>query len=154
MRTALAGLGCAFVLTLAGVDRAAAAEMDLARLPGAAPLTLEGDIASNLVAGVDRFLLRQTEVSLEQRATRWHRDFTSADRYTASIATNRQQLAHLLGVRDPRKTPPELRILHRLGEPLSVAREERYDLFSVEWDAFGDVHGGNASVTGGEVGIA
>lgn len=141
MKTALARLGCVVVLTLAVENRAAEAETDLPQLHGAAPLTMDGDIASNLVAGVDRFLLRQTEVSLEQRAARWHRDFTSAARYTASIATNRQQLAHLLGVRDPPKAPPELRMLHRLGEPLSLAREERYELFAVEWDAFGDVHG-------------
>jgi len=115
MRSLVASLGCVAVLWLAAPARLAAAETDLARLPGAAPLMLEGDLASNLVAGVDRFLLRQTESSLGKRTARWHRDFTSPDRYTASIATNRQQLAHLIGVRDPRKSTPELRILQRLG---------------------------------------
>lgn len=141
MRSLVASLGCVAVLWLAAPARLAAAETDLARLSGAAPLTLEGDLASNLVAGVDRFLLRQTESSLGKRTARWHRDFTSPDRYSASLATNRQQLARILGLRDPRKSPPELRILQRLGEPLSVAREERCELFTVEWDAFGDVHG-------------
>src|SRR5690348_7774332 len=63
------------------------------------PLTLEGDIASNLVAGVDRFLLRELEGSEGKRERYWHRDYSSPEAYTASVATNRTWLAHILGVR-------------------------------------------------------
>ncbi|MGO9924320.1 MAG: hypothetical protein ACLQIB_57735, partial [Isosphaeraceae bacterium] len=37
-------------------------------LPGTKPLTMSGDIASDLVAGVDRFLLRQIDESTARRA--------------------------------------------------------------------------------------
>ena len=37
-------------------------------LPGTKPLTMEGDIASQLVAGVDKFLLREIDKSVERRA--------------------------------------------------------------------------------------
>jgi hypothetical protein len=50
------------------------------QLPGTKPLTLEGDIASHLVDGVDRFLLRQlghdigivTAVPQRRTSSLWH----------------------------------------------------------------------------------
>ena len=71
-------------------------------LPGTKPLTMTGDIADAMVAGVDRFLLRQTEQSTARRAAYWKRDFRSAAAYNASVEPNRKRLAHILGVRDPR----------------------------------------------------
>ena len=50
-------------------------------LPGTAPLEMDGDIASNLVAGADRFLLRKLDQSESGRAQYWHRDFSSAETY-------------------------------------------------------------------------
>jgi len=37
-------------------------------LPGTEPLTMEGDIASQLVLGVGKFLLRELAASVERRA--------------------------------------------------------------------------------------
>src|SRR5262249_4148048 len=71
-------------------------------LPGTKPLTMEGDIAAKLVAGVDKFLLREIDRSAEQRAKFWKRDFSSAEAYNKSIQPNRKRLAHILGVRDER----------------------------------------------------
>src|SRR5262249_59253601 len=66
------------------------------------PLTLEGDITSHLVDGVDRFLLRELQQSGDRRAGQWKRDFSSIDAYVKSIDPHRERLAHILGVRDPR----------------------------------------------------
>src|SRR5215831_1708656 len=71
-------------------------------LPGTKPLTMEGDIAAQLVEGVDKFLLREIDRSVERRAKFWKRDFTSAEAYDRSIEPNRKRLAHILGVRDAR----------------------------------------------------
>ena len=71
-------------------------------LPGTKPLTMTGDIASELVAGVDRFLLKQIDESTAERAKYWKRDFSSLAAYDASVEPNRKRLAHILGVRDPR----------------------------------------------------
>ena len=46
-------------------------------LPGTKPLTMTGDIASELVAGVDRFLLKQIDESRGQARAYWKRDFSS-----------------------------------------------------------------------------
>ena len=40
-------------------------------------LTLEGDIASHLVEGVDNFLLNELTNSVKKRETYWKRDFSS-----------------------------------------------------------------------------
>ena len=71
-------------------------------LPGTKPLAMTGDIASELVAGADRFLLRQIDESAAKRTQHWKRDFSSAEAYQASVEPNRKRLAHILGVRDAR----------------------------------------------------
>jgi hypothetical protein len=73
-------------------------------LPGTELLTMEGDIASQLVDGVDRFLLRELESSVGRRAKHWQRDCSSHAAYLQSVAKNRSSFAHQLGVRDSRVT--------------------------------------------------
>lgn len=121
-----------------GLVRAADPVVSLA---GTQPLTVPGDLASNLVAGVDRFLLRKIEESVALRARYWHRDFTSADAYNRSVETNRQRLARILGVRDARSavTTPEL--LATVDQPARVGQGAGYDIDVVRWPAFGGVHG-------------
>src|SRR5689334_15918672 len=71
-------------------------------LAGTKKLEMEGDIAAQLVDGVDRFLLKEIEKSVEGRAKFWKRDFSSPEAYNKSIEPNRKRLAHILGVRDKR----------------------------------------------------
>jgi len=110
-------------------------------LSGTQPLTLQGDIASNLVAGVDRFLLREIDKSAEGRAKFWKRDFSSTEAYNQSIATNRARLAPILGVRDARKPFVGPELVGNTLQPALVGRGTSYDVFAVRWPAFGDVHG-------------
>lgn len=110
-------------------------------LAGTSPLTMEGDIASNLVAGVDRFLLRKIDESAAGRARFWHRDFFSWQAYERSITTNRQSLARMLGVRDLRVNPVELELLATSTRPALRGRGKDYEVFAVRWPAFGDVTG-------------
>ncbi len=110
-------------------------------LPGTALLTLEGDIASQLVAGVDRFLLGQTAKALERRARHWQRDLSSAANYHRSLEPNRQRLAHILGVRDPCVPFEALELVGTTAQPALVGRGDGFEIFAVRWPAFGDVHG-------------
>lgn len=110
-------------------------------LPGTQPLTLTGDVASVLVAGVDRFLLNELERTAMQRERRWHWDASSAQAYRASVATNRAELARILGVRDSR---PATNMFQPAGLVLTsglVARRTTHDIYAVRWPAFGDVCG-------------
>src|SRR5580698_8615616 len=110
-------------------------------LPGTAPLEIQGDIASNLVAGADRFLLRKLDESAAARPKFWHRDFSSAQAYEQSLSTNRQRLAHILGVRDPRVARVEMELVATTTQRGPLARGQGYEVFAVRWPAFGDVSG-------------
>ncbi|MCA9267325.1 MAG: hypothetical protein KDA41_02590, partial [Planctomycetales bacterium] len=96
-------LVCAFCL-LSGIVSAPLSAAPLNGLPlaGTEALTMEGDIAAQLVAGVDRFLLRKIDASIDDRAQRWQPDLSSPAAYEASLAPQRNRLAEILGVRDAR----------------------------------------------------
>ena len=110
-------------------------------LPGTVPLLLEGDIASHLVAGVDRFLLGEIRLSVERRLRHWKRDFASWKGYESSIEPNRGHLARILGVRDQRPGINAIELAGSTKEPALAGRGDGYEIFSVRWLAFGDVHG-------------
>src|SRR5438552_15801467 len=110
-------------------------------LEGTKPLTMEGDIASELVAGVDRFLLRKIDESVERRARHWKRDFSSAEAYNKSIEPNRKRLAHILGVRDPRVPFDAPELIATTAQPALVGKGTGFEVFAVRWPAIGDVHG-------------
>ncbi len=126
---------------LALAPGAARAQEAPANLPGTRPLTAEGDLAAQLVEGVDRFLLRQTGRSVTGRARHWNRDLSSAQAYEASIRPNRERLAHILGVRDAR---PKDGAIERVGtterDPI-IGRSGAVTIATVRWPAFGDVAG-------------
>jgi dienelactone hydrolase len=97
-------------------------------LPGTQPLETEGDLAEQMVAGLDCFLMRQTEASLSRRAWRWNRDLSSPEALAASNEPHRQRLRQLIGVVDRRLTagrsddaPPSYRarLLFRSSVPRS-----------------------------------
>jgi dienelactone hydrolase len=110
-------------------------------LEGTKPLTMEGVIASELVAGVDRFLLRKIDESVEKRARHWHRDFPSAEAYSKSIEPNRKRLAHILGVRDPHVPFEAPELVATTAQSALVGKGTNFEAFAVRWPVFGDVHG-------------
>jgi dienelactone hydrolase len=137
MTRAFSLLGLFALLSSARGPAASAAEL----LPGTQPLTLQGDVASNLVAGLDRFLLREIELSVGRRAGFWQRDLSSPSNYTASLAPNRQRLARILGVRDQRVAFSALELVGTSAQPALVGQGDGYEVFAVRWPAFGDAHG-------------
>jgi dienelactone hydrolase len=134
------GIGKSLLLTWLGASSWVCAA-PVESLAGTVPLTMEGDIASNLVAGADRFLWRKINESVAGRARFWHRDFSSSQAYEQSIATNRQRLAHILGARDQRVSQMDLELIAAPGRPALCGRGQDYEVFAVRWPAFGDVSG-------------
>jgi dienelactone hydrolase len=139
---ALWGVLTCVVLGLSTGAAAGAQELGTA-LPGTKPLTMTGDIASELVAGADRFLLRQIEESAAKRASYWKRDFSSVEAYQASVEPNRKRLAHILGVRDARVPSVVRKVDSGMVETAAFVPEldASYRINSVSWAAFGDVTG-------------
>src|SRR6266567_5190463 len=54
-------------------------------LPQTQPLTWDGDLSAKMVEGIDRFLMREIERSVQERQKHWHRDFSSREAYAKSV---------------------------------------------------------------------
>ncbi len=108
-------------------------------LPGTARLTLAGEIDSQMIAGVDRFLLRQIKQSVDARATKWNRDTSSHLAYDNSIEPNRSRLRNILGMRD-RRVPFDAPQLMATTEHSSLIGEnDLIEVHEIQWPVVGDL---------------
>ncbi|MCC6795262.1 MAG: hypothetical protein IT366_09100, partial [Candidatus Hydrogenedentes bacterium] len=108
-------------------------------LAGTSPLTLEGDIPMQMVAGIDTYLNRALEDSVSKRAYRWHRDFSSHESYTKAVETNRQHLAAIIGATDSR-SPANLETFGTL-KSATVGGNPNLSIHAVRWNVFRNVYG-------------
>src|SRR5579875_959889 len=102
-------------------------------LPETKPLTRDGDLAAQMVEGIDKYLMRELAASVEKRKQYWKPDFSSLEAYTKSVQPNRERLKKILGVVDARVSPV---VMEYIGEgtpsPL-VAETDAYKIYSVRW---------------------
>ena len=108
-------------------------------LHGTQPLTLEGDIASILVDGVDRFLLNKIKHSINDRSKYWTRDFSSMNAYEKSILDNRKKLKSILGMVDDRIsfTHPKFDLDITESSPVYM-KTEAFDAYKIKWPVLGN----------------
>ena len=105
----------------------------LTPLPGTEPLTAQGDLAAQMVEGLHRYLLQRTNASVETRASRWKRDYSSQAAYEASVKPNREQLRQIIGLIDERVPYPAPNLEVTLGSSSAVATGEGFKAASVRW---------------------
>ncbi|MFN0169996.1 MAG: dienelactone hydrolase family protein [Bryobacteraceae bacterium] len=110
------------------------------QLKATKPLTLDGDISDMMIAGVDRFLLRELNASIERRKSLWRRDVTSNAAYQASVEPNRQRFAKMIGLRDERAHPKDIELVATLRQPALIGRGAGFEVFAVRWPALEGVH--------------
>ncbi|MES2736884.1 MAG: hypothetical protein V4672_11230 [Verrucomicrobiota bacterium] len=111
------------------------------QLPGTAPLEPNPDFSARMVAGIDRFLLRETEAVKDRRGSFWKRDFTSPEAYEASVQPNRKRLSEILGVIDPRLPVQALELVSDTQTSAVVLETETATVSRVRWPVFEGVHG-------------
>jgi dienelactone hydrolase len=109
-------------------------------LPGTAPLTWQGDLSARMVAGIDRFLVLETERTAADRARLWNPECSSIEAYQRSLDGKRQRLRTLLGVVDPR-VPVVMEIPMRVGAPPVEAAQGEYSAARVRWSVLEGVWG-------------
>jgi len=114
---------------------------DPAPLPGTERLTMEGDIAAQLVEGVDKFLLRKLDESAGDRAEDWKFDFSSAAAYEKSLQPYREQFAKILGVVDSRTPFDAPELVATTQRPALVGNGWSFDIYAVRWPVMRDVYG-------------
>jgi putative membrane-bound dehydrogenase-like protein len=110
-------------------------------LPGTKPLEMQGDLAAQMVAGIDRFLLREIDASVERRARYWKRDLSSKEAYEKSVTPNRERLKKLIGVVDERVKPPAMEYVATTDRPALVGRTKSFEIHAVRWPVLRGIHG-------------
>jgi dienelactone hydrolase len=110
-------------------------------LGGTEPLTLQGDIPAQLRAGIGRFLARETERSIAERAKLWKRDVSSREAYEKSVAPNRERLRKMIGAVDPRVPVTQLEFVSGTSTAAKLGEADAYAVFAVRWPVLEGVYG-------------
>lgn len=98
-------------------------------LPNTKRLTQKGDLAAEMVSGINRYLTRATEHARQNRNIH----ATSKDKL-------RQQLTHILGLFDPRESDA-IQLHSPPNEPTVVATGEGYRIYEISWPALKGIDG-------------
>src|SRR5579863_1439223 len=106
-----------------------------------APLELGGDLAAQMVEGIHRYLDRATSTASESRDKLWKRDYRSAERYSQSVATNRDHLRTIIGAVDPRLPATVIHVEATTPEAPVIGTGSGYKIYAVRWPVFEGVDG-------------
>jgi dienelactone hydrolase len=110
-------------------------------LPGTKPLDRQGDLAAEMVAGIDRYLMRELQGAPGRRSEFWTPDYSSGEAYLRSVEPNRMRLRHILGVVDKRSPVRELQYIAGTDTPALVAETSSYKVHAVRWPVLDGVDG-------------
>jgi dienelactone hydrolase len=110
-------------------------------LPDTQPLTADGDLAAQMVAGIDKYLMRELAASAQKRKEFWKIDTSSLKANAESVEPNREHLRKILGVVDQRLPVKELEYVASTEQPALVAEADGYRVFAVRWPVLEGVEG-------------
>jgi len=102
-------------------------------LEGTELLTIKGDIAEQMIMGIDRYLMRELKELALKREENWKRDFTLHENYVNSIKVNRQHFQKIIGANDPRE-PVEMQLFATTSGSGLVGEGNGYRAFAVRWN--------------------
>ncbi len=142
-RTSSASIGFSFMTKLAiaeaGEQSTTSTTTEAATLPGTAPLTVNGDLAAQMVEGIQHFLLRKTDQAATDRKTFWKHDYRSVADYNLSVASNRDRFREIIGATDPRVEPSSPQTLATVSTPAWIAQTKSYEIYPIRWRVFDPV---------------
>ena len=134
-------LSAALLAVLLGCSSVTSLGQSLETLPQTQPLTGEGDLSAKMVEGIDHFLMRGIEHSVEGRQQLWHRDYSSREAYAKSVQPNRDHLQKYIGAVEPRLRVKTLEYLSDTSTLPLVAETEAYRIYAVRWRVLDGVWG-------------
>jgi dienelactone hydrolase len=100
---------------------------------------MQGDLAAQMVDGINDYLAKATAQVAEGRARHWNRDFSSPDAHERSIEPNRARLRRMIGAVDPRVPVKALRLDATTASSSLIGRGKGYKIHSVRWPVFDGV---------------
>ncbi len=110
-------------------------------LHGTTPLTVEGDLAAQMVEVLDGYVSRAVTNSVEGREGLWNRDYSSHNAYTESVEPNRARLQKRIGCLDPRLPIEDLAYIATTKTAARLTEDENYTVSRVRWQVFEEVEG-------------
>ena len=110
-------------------------------LHGTTPLTVEGDLAAQMVEVLDGYVSRAVANSVEGREGLWNRDYSSHNAYTESVELNRARLRKRIGCLDPRLPIEDLAYIATTKTAARLTEDENYTVSRVRWQVFEEVEG-------------
>ncbi len=110
-------------------------------LAGTRPLTIRGDLAAKMVAGIDRFLMRELNAAPKGRGALWKPDYSSAKAHARSVSANRERFRHIIGAVDPRPAQVKMDLVATTDQPSRLAEGEGYAVHAVRWPSLIGVDG-------------
>ena len=110
-------------------------------LHGTSPLTIEGDLAAQMVEVLDGYVTDAISRSPEKREALWNRDYSSHTAYIESVEPNRARFSKQIGCYDERLPIEELSYITSTRTPVQVAEGENYTVSRVRWQVFDEVEG-------------
>src|SRR6516225_7624805 len=110
-------------------------------LPGTKPLDMQGDLATQMVAGIDKYLMRELDAAAKGGADAWHVKTDSLAAYLESVKPNRERLAKILGVVDERIKPVTMEYVGEGTPSALVAETKAYKVYAVRWPVLPGIAG-------------
>ena len=119
------------------------AQKDMPRVPldGTRLLEMEGDIASAMVDSIDRFLMKEIEVSVARRGEFWQPDFSHGDAFRKSVEPNRQRFRTIIGAVDERRTVAGFEYVGSTTQDARIGAGPSYEVYAVRWPVLHGLHG-------------
>lgn len=112
-----------------------------ASLPGTQLLAAGGDFSREMIAGIDRFALRELERSVDGRTALWNRDYSSPQAYQNSMRLNRENLRRMIGAVDERVPMTGMELMGTTNAPAHLAETDAYTVSIVRWPVLENVFG-------------
>ena len=105
-------------------------------LPGTVPLTLQGDLAAQMVDGIHQSLLRRTQEATQGRERLWQRNYQSVENYNRSVLPNRERFRQIIGAVDKRIGVRALELKGTLVRSAQVSKGSGYKVYAARWPVF------------------
>lgn len=110
-------------------------------LEGTEALTLEQDLATQMVEDLDNYVSRAIVSSKENRESLWIRNYSSHAAYTESIQPNRERFIKQIGCIDERLPITSLSYVTTTNSPVVIGQGMNYTVSRVRWQVFDEVEG-------------
>ena len=102
-------------------------------LPDTKPLTVEGDLAEQMVAGIDKYLMRELAEAPRRRQAAWKWDYSVQTSLPVADNSYRKRLRTILGVVDERELNVEVEYIATTDRPSLIAKTSKYEVHAVRW---------------------